>query len=608
MTETIKGTGRASRPFRGQKTYNWKRIWHIALEHKRELAVANLIAILATLASVPTPLLLPLLVDEILLNDPGIALEMLKVIIPDDFETEVVFILSILVTTVILRLAALAFNVWQSRQFTIISKDVIYRIRQSLIQKLGRSALAEYEMTGSGAVASRFVTDLDTVDQFIGSTVSRLLVASLTLISTAAVLFWLHWQLALVIMLFNPVVIYFTTMMGRQVKNLKKEQNRAYEVFQSALTETLDGIQQLRTANREQHYLSRLLGKARHVRDYSSAFQWKTDAANRMSFLIFMFGIDLFRAGAMVTVLLSDLSVGQMMAVFGYLWFMMGPVQELLNMQYGYYASRAALKRINGLLKMREEPSWAEAENPFKGKETAAVALENIHFSYGEKPILKGVSLNIRAGEKIALVGASGGGKSTLVKVLLGLYQANSGRIAFNGVPVEMSGLDCVRENVATVLQHPAIFNTTVRENLTLGREASDEQLWHALEVAQLSHTIKDMTEQLDTLVGKDGVKLSGGQRQRLAIARMIIADPKVVILDEATSALDAATEYLVLQGLESFLKKRTTLIIAHRLSAVRRADRAYVFEDGMISEQGGHDELIQRDGLYARLYGALQS
>jgi ATP-binding cassette subfamily C protein len=160
-----------------------------------------------------------------------------------------------------------------------------------------------------------------------------------------------------------------------------------------------------------------------------------------------------------------------------------------------------------------------------------------------------------------------------------------------------------VRDNVATVLQHPALFNDTVRNNLTLGRPMGDERLWQALEVAQLVGVVRGLPAGLDTLIGRDGVRLSGGQRQRLAIARMVLTDPKVVILDEATSALDTTTEQKLHDALRTFLKDKTTLIIAHRLSAVRQADRALVFEGGSIVEQGRHEELIRNDGLYATLY-----
>jgi ATP-binding cassette subfamily C protein len=176
--------------------------------------------------------------------------------------------------------------------------------------------------------------------------------------------------------------------------------------------------------------------------------------------------------------------------------------------------------------------------------------------------------------------------------------------VLFDQVPVDEIGMDVVRDHVATVLQHPALLNDSVRINLTLGREIDDEKLWQALETAQLKKTILAMDQGLDTLIGRFGVRLSGGQRQRLAIARMVLTDPKVVILDEATSALDTTTEGNLHSALQNFLKGRTTIIIAHRLSAVRQADRVLVFEDGQVVEEGHHDELLENDGLYRSLYG----
>ncbi|MFN3594850.1 MAG: ATP-binding cassette domain-containing protein, partial [Thiobacillaceae bacterium] len=184
-----------------------------------------------------------------------------------------------------------------------------------------------------------------------------------------------------------------------------------------------------------------------------------------------------------------------------------------------------------------------------------------------------------------------------------GLYPLLSGRIYYGGTPVEAIGWPTVRENVGVVLQHPVLFNASVRENLTMGREYDDARLWQALEIAQLRETVAEMPEGLETLIGKGGVRISGGQRQRLAIARMVLTEPKVVILDEATSALDTETERAVHQALAEFLRGRTTLIIAHRLSAVRQADRILVFENGRIVEEGDHASLMARSGLYHKLY-----
>lgn len=583
--------------------YSWQQVLEGILKHKKELFAGNTIAILAVATSVPIPLLMPLLVDEVLLDKPGSLVSVMNDVFPAAWHGPILYILSILSVTIFLRTCSLVLNVWQTKKFTYIAKEVTYRMRRDLLDRLRLVSMADYETLGGGAVASRFVTDINTIDEYIGQSVSKLLVAALSLLAVAVVLLWMHWQLALFILFMNPVVVYFTTAMGKRVKTLKKTENQAIEVFQQSLTETLEAIREVRASNREHHYIRVLIDRARSVKNHSASFSWKSDTANRASFAIFLVGFDVFRATSMLMVVFSGLSIGQMLAVYAYLWFMMGPVQELLNIQYAYFSAKAALDRVNQLLDLKLEPHYPHIQNPFAGKITVAVRMEHITFSYLEEPVLRDVSLDIQAGEKVALVGASGGGKSTLVQVILGMYPPQRGHLYFDGVPVEEIGLDVVRDNVATVLQHPAMLNDTVRANLTLGRTLHDEQLWTALEVAQLRDIVADMPHRLDTIIGNDGVRLSGGQQQRLAIARMILSDPKVVILDEATSALDNETEARLHSALNQYLQKRTTLIIAHRLSAVKQANRVYVFEDGGIIEQGSHDELIGRNGLYSKLY-----
>ncbi|EMK3306356.1 ABC transporter ATP-binding protein [Vibrio vulnificus] len=580
-----------------------------AKKHKSKLVFANLIAIVATLVSVPIPLLMPLMVDEVLLDQPGEGLAAMNTLLPQAWQTPTGYIFLTLLLVILMRITSQALNILQSRQFTLVSKTITYQMRAKMIDKLGRISIRQYETRGSGGINAHLITDIETIDQFIGSTLAKFVISLLTVIGTAGVLLWLEWRLGLFILLVNPIVIYFSRKLGSKVKHLKKRENQAFEQFQNRLVETLDGIYQLRAANKEREFLSELKQQADQVRLNADKYAWQSEAAGRVSFLLFLLGFELFRAVAMLMVLFSDLTIGQIFAVFGYLWFMLTPVQELLGIQFSWYSAKAALARINALLELEEEYRPESKVNPFTDGKEIDVSVENVSFSYNsETTVLNQLNLRIPAGKKVALVGASGGGKSTLIQLLIGVYRQDSGVIRYNNESSDDIGFELIREKIAVVLQQPILFNDSLRHNLTLGGDYDESALWQALEIAQLQDVISQLTAGLDTQVGRNGIRLSGGQRQRLAIARMVLSDPQFVILDEATSALDTATEAALHRALNEYLKGKTTLIVAHRLSAVKQADLIYVLEDGQVTQSGTHSELVEQDGLYQTLYGNVQS
>lgn len=581
-------------------------LWQSIKQHKKALAFGQVLAMLGALVAVPVPLLMPLLVDEVLLNQPATLTSMVDGLLPESWMGPMAVVLTVMVITIALRLGSLLLGVATTRLFVSIAKTVTLSVREQLLDKLSRVSMRVYESLGSGQVTARLLTDVETVDKFLGETVAKVLVAILSIVGVAVVLLWIHWQLALIILFLNPFVIGLTMVLGKKVKNWKQRENGAFELLSQSVAETLDAMQQLRAVNADKRFLERAKLAAQEVRSAAIASGWKTDALSRFSFGIFLAGFEVFRAVAMLTVLLSDLTIGQMIGVFGYLWFMMGPVQELLSVQYSYYGAKAALGRINQLLESEEEVRYNAKVQAFDSGQALPIRLEQVSFAYPDSPpVLDKVSLSIEPGEQVALVGVSGAGKSTLVQLLLGLYAPNEGQIYYGDQPVTELGFEQVRDHVGVVLQQPMLFNDTLRANLTLGLPAHDDDLWNVLRVAQLTETVEAMPNGLDTVLGRNGVRLSGGQRQRLAIARMMLAQPQVVILDEATSMLDTHTEAKLHEAMRDFLRGRTLLVIAHRLSAVREADRVLVFDNGQIIEQGSHDDLVAVDGsVYQRLYG----
>ncbi|MEA1880604.1 MAG: ABC transporter ATP-binding protein [Campylobacterota bacterium] len=565
------------------------------LTHRKEVIYGNIIAIIATLLVVLIPLFIPILVDELLLGkEHGFISFISDNIFTSDVKGYVLFILVIII---VLRVASTLLSILQTKVFVSISKNITYKMRESLLSHLKRVSLKEYEMMRVGAVTSKLVTDVETIDGFVSSTISKLIVAVLMLFFSAFILLWIHWQLAIFILITNPLVILFTVKLARNIGELKKEENKAVEMFQSTLTETLELFHQIRAANKEEYFFEESRIKADELRTNAVNYGYKSDRALKYSYLVFLGGYEVFRAVSILAVAYSDLSVGLMLAVFSYLWVMVTPIQDIINFQYVLSTAKAACRRIDSIYEMEQEPEVQEKENPFSNKHAIDIEINKLSFAYQEnKDILTNINMHIKQGSKVAIVGASGSGKTTLSNILVGFYPLDTGEILYGGVSSKNLKLSTIREHIHLILQHPKLFNDTMLFNLTLGKEYSDDKVQQALKIAQLDDVIERLDLGLNTLVGKDGIKLSGGQRQRVAIARMILSDPKVVIFDESTSALDVHTEVKLFDALQPFLEKKTVITIAHRLSTIKSASFIYVLENGIVVDSGTPKMLLSKD------------
>ena len=578
--------------------------------YRKELILGNIVAVIATLLVVIIPLFIPIIVDELLLGkDHHFISWISEHLWKSDTKG---YVIGILVFILLLRLLSTLLSILQTKIFVSISKNITYQMRVSLLNHLKKVSLKEYETMRVGAVTSKLVTDVETIDGFVSTTISKLIVSSLILLFSSVVLLWIHWELALFILLTNPIVVLFTVKLSRNIGKLKREENRAVELFQSSLSETLELFHQIKAANKEAYFFKESEKKAKELKEHSVNYGYKSDAAMKLSYLIFLSGYEVFRAVSILAVAYSDLSVGLMLAIFSYLWVMVTPTQDVINFQYVLATAKAACKRINTIFEMEQEPLPPVQKDPFKGHNAVEIDVRSLYFRYASKSkdesgeedagreyILENINMHINTGSKVAIVGASGSGKTTLSNILVGFYPFEKGEILYNGVSNKEVALATIRENIYLILQHPKLFNDTMRFNLTLGNVYSDEAIENAIRIAQLGDVIGRLENGLDTLVGKDGIKLSGGQRQRVAIARMVLSNPKAVIFDESTSALDVHTEAKLFEALHDFLEDRTVITIAHRLSTIKSAEYIYVLEEGKVVDSGTPAQLLEKDESY---------
>jgi ATP-binding cassette, subfamily C, bacterial len=572
-----------------------KSIFRLILDKKPALIYGQIVTILAILVSVPIPLMLPVMVDEVLLNKPSTIVHTIDAMFGDG--TPFFYIALVAVVVIFLRFLYYILGVITTKIFTKISKYVTFMIRKRLIEHLKIASMNEYETLGSGAITANLVTDVNTLDTFIMSSASRFVASVLTLVAVGVVMIAIDPILGILILFIQPLIMFISKGLSKKVGALKKEENESIENFQEGIGETLELFGQIKASNKENYFFSQAVHQADAIQETSNEFGFKSVSYEKLSYTIFLSVFEILRASGLLLVVYSDLSIGMMFAMFGYIWFIMTPVQDILSMQYSYASAMSALKRINKILTLQTEVTGTKALT----SSHVDISLKHVDFSYTkEKQILQDITFDIKAGSKIALIGASGSGKTTLAQVISGFYEKSKGSLSYNGIEIEELDKHSLREKIFLVLQMPILFNSTLRFNIYMGDEnICDEQIYEALRIAQLENMLREMPYGLDTIVGRHGIRLSGGQRQRLSIARMIIANPSVVIFDESTSALDVHTEAKLFTTITPLLKNKTVITIAHRLSTVKNADMIYVLDGGKIVQRGTHKELDTEEGHY---------
>lgn len=490
--------------------------------------------------------------------------------------------------------------------FAEVSERGVADIRTAVYKKIISLPITFFEENKTGDLISRITADVERLYNTLSITLAELLRQIVILIIGIGFLVWTTPRLSLVMLVTVPVVVGGAMVFGRYIRKLSKERQDSLAASNSFLSEALLGIQVIKAFTSEIFETKRYSNSIENVVKVALNY-----ARSRAIFVVFiitiMFG-GLFFVIWQGAVMLQEgtLTPGALTAFVTYTFIIGGSIASLGNFVSEVLGALGATERIRAILENESEVDLTHDTFEIP-KIEGNITFKDVHFTYPTRqdiPILKGISLDIKAGQKIALVGASGAGKSTIIQLLLRFYNIESGEIQVDGKDIYPQDLRSYRSNIAIVPQEVTLFGGTIRDNILYGKPtATDEEVILAAQQANAWEFIDSFPEGLDTLIGERGIKLSGGQRQRVAIARAILRNPSILLLDEATSSLDAESEKVVQDALEKLMVGRTSIIIAHRLSTIRDVDRIYVLDDGQIAEIGTHEELLAiPQGIYSHL------
>jgi ATP-binding cassette subfamily B protein len=559
----------------------------LAAKYKARTALAIFFLLLATGVSLLPPYLAKLAIDH------GIQKQ----------DTRALWIVTALF--VLAGLATIAASAAQTYFTGWTGERILADLRNTLFRHLQRLSLGFYERNRAGVIISRLTNDVEALDQLVTDGFTSLVQNSLTLIGTVIILFFLDWRLALAVLTILPLLVIATALFRKHSARAYRQVRERLGMVTATLAEDIAGMRVVQAFTRESE-------QERAFREVNLSYRAANHRTIVLNGLYFPF-VDFLSAIATAVVLGyggylvfdGNMTVGTLFAFVGYLSNFFDPVQQLSQLYNTFLSAVAALDQITRVLdeepEVRDRPGAVELPR-IEGN----VRFEDVRFGYGKgEEVLHGISLDVPAGTTVALVGHTGAGKSTIAKLLARFYEPRSGRITIDGRDLNDITQESLRRQLGVVPQEGFLFAGTVRDNIAFGKpDATDDEIVRAAKTVGAHDFVVQLEDGYETNLQERGTRLSSGQRQLVALARALLADPRILVLDEATSAVDIGTERKIEHALRLLLSGRTAFIIAHRLSTIRNAELIVVLEHGRIVEQGSHDELLRRRGLYTSLYG----